>query len=94
MHDAGPLEVTVDYLRFVLDLARRCVADGVTPLEAACETDLGRFADWADRERIVGNLYRACAELTGTPRGGPVDIGAALTDMMTYNGGTPLTCLA
>jgi len=43
----------------------------VTPLAAARDTDLGRFAGWADPERIVGNLHRACAELAGTPRGVP-----------------------
>ena len=93
-HDPGPLDVTLDYLRFVLDLARSCVEAGLTPLEAACEADLGPFADWADRERIVGNLHRACAELTGTPRGGPIDVIAALGDMVTYNGGAPLSCRA
>ena len=51
-------------------------------------------AAWPDAERIVGNLHRACAELGGTPRGGPIDIVAALADMVAYNGGTPLTCLA
>ena len=60
----------------------------------SCGTDLGRFAGWPDRERIVGNLHRACAELAGTPRGGPIDVAAALADMVAYNGGAPLTCLA
>ena len=92
--DAGPLDATADYLRFVLDLARSCVAAGLPPLDAARTADLGRFAGWADRERIVGNLHRACAELAGTPRGGTVDVIAALTDMVAYNGGAPLTCLA
>jgi cyclase len=93
-HDASPLDATSDYLAFVLDLARSAVAAGRSPLAAAREADLGRFAGWADRERIVGNLHRACAELTGTPRGGSIDVVAALTDMVTYNGGVPLTCLA
>ena len=66
----------------------------MTPLAAARDTDLGRFAGWPDRERIVGNLHRACAELAGTPRGGPIDVPAALADMVAYNGGAPLTCLA
>jgi cyclase len=92
--DPGPLDLTLDYLRFVLGLARGCVEAGLTPLEAACEADLGPFADWADRERLVGNLHRACAELTGTPRGGPIDVIAALGDMVTYNGGAPLSCHA
>ena len=43
---------------------------------------------------IVGNLHRACAELAGTPRGGPIDVPASLADMVAYNGGAPLTCLA
>ena len=68
--------------------------NGVPPLQAARDTNLGRFADWADAERIVGNLHRARAELDGTPRGGPIDVVAALTDMVAYNGGVPLTCRA
>jgi cyclase len=90
----GPLDATVDYLRFVLDVAARGRDAGLTPLEAARETDLGRFAGWADAERIVGNLHRAYAELGGAPRGAPIDILAALADMVAYNGGAPLTCLA
>jgi cyclase len=92
--DTGPIEATLDYLRFVLDVARDCQAAGLSPLEAARGTDLGRFAAWADNERIVGNLHRACAELAGAPRGTPIDIAAALTDMVAYNGGAPLTCRA
>ena len=90
----GPVEATLDYLRFVLDVAARARAEGVTPLAAARDTGLGRFAGWADPERIVGNLHRACAELAGLPRGAPIDVPAALADMVAYNGGAPLTCLA
>ena len=53
-----------------------------------------RFADWLDPERMVGNLHRAYAELAGLPRGGRIDIIAALNDMVEYNGGRPLTCRA
>jgi cyclase len=48
----------------------------------------------SDVERLVGNLYRAYAELDGAERGAPIDIVAALMDMVTYNGGQRLTCLA
>ncbi len=82
------------YLRFVLDVAGQARAAGVSPLEAARATDLGRFAGWTDTERIVGNLHRAMAELDGLPAGGPLDGLAVLRDMVTYNGGRPLTCLA
>lgn len=90
----GPVRDTLDYLRFVLDLAERARDAGVRPLEAARDTDLGRFTDWPDAERIVGNLHRAYAELDGAERGAPIDIMAALAEMVEYNGGRPLTCLA
>ncbi len=90
----APVEATLDYCRFVLDVAARARQAGLSPLRAAQETDLGRFADWPDAERIVGNLHRACAELAGAPRGGPIDVPAALADMVAYNGGAPLSCLA
>jgi cyclase len=93
-HDEAPLDDTLAYLRFVLDVAGRGHAENVPPLHAARDTDLGRFADWPDAERLVGNLHRAYAELDGTPRGGAIDIAAALDDMVAYNGGNPLTCLA
>jgi cyclase len=92
-HDRAPLDATRDYLRFVLDVAERGRAAGVSPLDAARDTDLGRFADWPDAERIVGNLHRAYAELDGLERGGSIDVFAALGDMVTYHGG-PLTCFA
>jgi cyclase len=90
----APIEATLGYLRFVLDLAARGRAAGMSPLEAARDTDLGPFAGWPDAERIVGNLHRAYAELAGTPRGGRIDVIEGLTDMVAYNGGNPLTCLA
>lgn len=92
-HDDAPVHATLDYLRFVLDLAQRGRAAGLSPLDCARETDLGRFADWPDAERIVGNLHRAYAELDGLARGGALDVFGALGDMVTYHGG-PLTCLA
>ncbi len=84
----------VDYLRFVQDSARAGLEAGLTPLETARELDLGRFADLLDAERIVGNLHRAYAELQGADRGAPIDLVAALTDMVAYNGGRPLSCSA
>ena len=92
--EPGPIDATLDYLRFVQDAAARGRAAGLSPLQAARETDLGRFAGWADSERIVGNLHRAYAELGGAAPGAAIDILAALADMVAYNGGRPLTCRA
>jgi cyclase len=92
----GPelIEQVRGYLRFVDATARSAHAEGVSPLDAARDTDLGEYAALSDSERLVGNLHRAIAELNGTPPGGRIDALAALSDMVTYNGGRPLTCLA
>jgi cyclase len=92
----GPelIEDTLGYLRFIQGLAREGITAGLSPLDAARQADLGSYAAWTDSERIVGNLHRAYLELTGAERGAPIDATAALRDMVTYNGGRPLTCHA
>jgi cyclase len=93
----GPeaIDDVLGYLRFVLDTARQGKAAGLTPLETALETDLGQYAALHDRERIVGNLHRAYADLDETTeRGAQLNVAAALIDMVTYNGGKPLSCHA
>jgi cyclase len=93
---SGPelIDEVLGYLRFVMEVAAAARAVGLSPLDAARELDLGPYADLLDAERIVGNLHRAYAELDGAALGAPIDIVAALTDMVTYNGGHPLTCYA
>ena len=81
------------YLEFVQHTAAEGKAAGLSPLEAARKADVGAFAGLGETERIVGNLHRAYAELDGAPPGAPIDLGAAIGDMIAYNGG-PLRCLA
>jgi cyclase len=88
------IDDVLGYLRFVLAAARSAAAAGLSALDAARQLDLGPYADWLDAERIVGNLHRAFADLSGAPLGAPIDLLAALADMVTYNGGHPLTCYA
>jgi cyclase len=92
----GPdaIEAVERYLRFVRDIAVRAGDAGLSPLDAAREADLADFGELHDRERIVGNLHRAMFELGGAARGAPIDVLAAFGDMLTYNGGGPLRCLA
>ncbi|MBO2450670.1 MBL fold metallo-hydrolase [Actinomadura barringtoniae] len=93
---AGPelIAGVVAYARFVLATAEKGRAAGLSPLECARETDLGDYAGLTDSERIVGNLYRAYAELDGEAPGAQIDLVSALDDMVAYNGGRPLTCRA
>ena len=82
------------YLRMVLDVAAKALADGTSPLAAAQNTDLGEFDSLGDKERIVGNLYRAMAELQGPEANAAMSIPAAIRDMITYHGGPLLPCSA
>jgi cyclase len=93
---SGPdlVDDVLGYLRFVQRTAAGAHAAGLTPLQAAREVDLGDYAGLLDVERIVGNLHRAYAELDGAGYGAPIDLAAALADMVTYNGGRPLSCYA
>ncbi|MBB6345554.1 MBL fold metallo-hydrolase [Nonomuraea muscovyensis] len=79
----GVLAAHERYYRFVLDVARQGLANGLPPLAAAQEADLGEFAAWADAERLVLNLHRAYADAAGAE----VDLVTALVDAMTWNGG-------
>ena len=100
----GPeaIDDVLGYLRFVLATARRGRAAGLSPLEAARDTDLGQYAELGDPERIVGNLHRAYADLdagldAGAAGGGlgtRLSYPAILAEMVAYNGGRPLTCRA
>ncbi len=92
----GPevIDQVLAYLRFVQETARAGRAAGLSPLEAARTADLGEFGGLTDAERIVGNLHRAYLELSGAARGAPLDLAAALGEMVAYNGGRPLTCHA
>lgn len=93
---AGPelIDRVAAYLRFVQSTAEQAAAAGVSPLQAARQADLGEFAGWHDRERLVGNLHRAASELRGEPLGRPLDILSIWAEMLEYNGGRPLRCLA
>lgn len=92
----GPevIDDVAGYVQFVLDVAIRGRDAGLSPLEAARETDLGAHAGLLDSERIVGNLHRAYAELEGLEPGGRLDSDRALADMVEFNGGKPLNCHA
>jgi cyclase len=92
----GPevIDDVLGYLRFIQDLAREGQAAGLSPLDAARQADLGAYAACTDAERVVGNLHRAYLELAGGDRGAPIDVPAALGEMVAYNGGRPLTCHA
>jgi cyclase len=82
------------YLRFLQERAKEGFAAGAEPLEWGRRTDLGSFAELTDPERLVGNLHRAYAELRGEPFGAPLDYDRVVDDMVAFNEGQPLHCVA
>lgn len=92
----GPevFEETERYLRFVQETARGGHEAGLPPLDLARATDLGDFAALHDSERLVANIHRAYAELSGAAPGTPIPLGAVFPDMIAYNGGEVPRCLA
>ena len=82
------------YLHFVQAVARNGFDAGVSALDAARQSDLGRFAPWHDTERLAGNLHRAYSEVRGETLGTKLDLGLIVADMIVYNGGKPVRCLA
>jgi cyclase len=75
------LEAHRRYYRLIQDSARLGVDRGLSPLEAARQTDLGEFASLPDAERIVLNLHRAYAEISSWT----FDLHAAFDDAVRYN---------
>ena len=92
----GPkvIDEVADYLRFVQETARKGLEAGLTPIQTAQQTDLGRFSHWLDQERLVANLHRAYSELHGEPPGAPLPLANVMLDMVAYNGGKMPRCLA
>ena len=82
------------YLLWVQQSARAGFEKGTHPLELAGALDLGKFADWHDKERLVPNLHRVYAELRGEPLGVPLDYRQLFAEMLIYNANQPLRCLA
>jgi cyclase len=70
------------YYRFLLHTAETALAHGLSPLQAAQETDLGEFAAWSDPERLVLNLHRIYADREGRD----LDPIATFTDATTWLG--------
>ncbi|WP_245633609.1 MBL fold metallo-hydrolase [Amycolatopsis jejuensis] len=78
----GILDQHRRYYEFVLEQARRGVADGLTQLEVAQTADLGEYGELPDPERFVLNVHSAYAELAG----GSTDRAAALADAVAWLG--------
>jgi cyclase len=82
------------YLLMIQRVSQQAIAAALTPLEAAIGVDLGEFAVLKDSERLVGNLHRGMAELSGTA----IDESAlrrnAIADMVRMRGSDLLPCSA
>jgi cyclase len=74
------------YLQHVVSEGARLREEGLPVLEAARRIDLGRYASWADSERIALNLMRLDLELAGHPAHTRVDPFEAFNAMAEVAG--------
>ena len=83
----GPelLQDQIDYLHWLLKIAREGRADALEPLELARKVDLGAYAEWPCSERLVANLHRAYFEVADEPLP-PVDRARAFKEMAILAG--------
>lgn len=68
MADKAAVREVRDYLRYVDEEARERHARGMTPLQAAKDIALHRWADWGEGERLVVNVANVYSEIDGTER--------------------------
>lgn len=87
----GPelLDDNADYLQWIRGLSRIGAAERLSPLALARTIDLGRYAGWADSERLVCNLIRGYAEQGGLEPAGQLDVAGAFEQLIEFNGGRP-----
>jgi cyclase len=83
------LDQNESYLLWLQQLAADGIHSGLSVVEAAATRPLGEFAGLLDPERLIGNLHRAYAELTGQPLGAPLDVLKAFQEMVAYHGRLP-----
>ncbi len=81
--DLTAVKTTVEYVGWLQEVAAAAHAEGLTPIEATRATDLGRWAQLRDSDRLIANLHGCYAELTGTP----VDMAQLASDIFELNGG-------
>jgi cyclase len=65
--DTDGLKAMRDYLTLVVTEGRTLKENGLSPLDAARQIDLGPYAGWKDSERIALNLTRLWMEIDGRP---------------------------
>lgn len=82
------------YLRLIQRIAHDALERGLTPLEAARAADLGEFALLSDSERLVGNLHRSMAEISGLAVDESELRRSAIADMVKLHGQPLLPCSA
>ncbi len=81
---AGPAAVRElqAYFEYLRDQAARCLAEGMTPVQAARSIALERWADWGEAERLAVNIATLYRELSpGAEEGNPLASFAMMAEL-------------
>ena len=72
------------YFEYLRAEARSRFEDGMTPLEAARDISLDRYADWGESERLVVNVDALYRELSGSEeRANPIELFGQMAELAT-----------
>lgn len=78
----GLITATLEYLDWVVAVAKEGLRSRLTPRTLAGQAGPGPFPGWIDRERHVANFHRAYAELEGALPGAPLDLEPVMKDVI------------
>ena len=95
VRDEGVADVLLkmeSYADFVLELAGRGHAEGLTPMDTARAYRDNEFAAWPESERLVGNLHRAYVDLFDLAPPFPLNVPNVMPEMVELHGGPITTC--
>lgn len=83
----GAILEAIDYLKFIQRESKRFYESGEHDyLKAALTIKLGKYSEWGDSERVIGNVARAYSELKGEPPATPLPNTAELFKIMIEHG--------
>lgn len=82
--DADGVREVKSYFEYLRDEARRRFDAGMTPLEAARDVRLDRYADWGDGERVVANITTLYREFSGAME--PANVVTIFSEMAELAG--------
>jgi glyoxylase-like metal-dependent hydrolase (beta-lactamase superfamily II) len=77
------------YFEFLSAEARVRYDQGMSPLDAARDIDLGDYAGWGEKERVVANIHALYGEFGAGPRPDLITVMGDMATLAEHQGKVP-----